>query len=64
MCGLIPVGEKSEALSLCFTSLFIFTLLLGQEGRDAGNILTDPLLAIEEVIADSISVCVAIRLFS
>ena len=38
-----------------------FYSAFGARRRDAGNVLNDPLLAIEEVIADIISVCVAIR---
>ena len=38
-----------------------FYSAFGARRRDAGNVLNDPLLAIEEVIANIISVCVAIR---
>ena len=37
-----------------------FYSAFGARRRDAGNVLNDPLLAIEEVIANIISVCVAL----
>ena len=54
------MGEKVKIIIMLHIIVHFYSAF-GARRRDAGNVLNDPLLAIEEVIANIISVCVAIR---